>query len=80
MPVITNIEDLRVLAKARAAHVFTTTPIPARGPRAPIAAMKPIFRASSFASALRSTWRNPPRKRLWWGRSRRCQWLSRRSG
>ena len=37
MSVITTVEDLRVLAQSACRACSTTTPIPARGPRAPTA-------------------------------------------
>jgi len=55
---MTCIEDLRVVAQSRVPRMFydyadTTMPIPARGPKAPTAPTKAIFRASSSASVWR---------------------------
>ena len=56
MPVITNIEDLRVMAEARAADVLRLCR-PGSWTESTYRGNGPIFRASSFASAWQSTWR-----------------------
>ena len=52
MPVITNVEDLRLLAKKRVPRMFYDYADSGRGRRARIVATRLIFRASSFVSAL----------------------------
>jgi len=53
MPVITHIEDLRVLAQKRVPRMFSTMPTRAVGLKAPTAPMRAISSASSCASVWR---------------------------
>ena len=57
MPVITNIEDLRVLAQKRVPRMFMTTLIRAVGQRALTKRTKVISKKSNCASVLLSIWK-----------------------
>ena len=73
MPVITNIEDLRVLAQKRVPRMFYDYADSGSWTESTYKANESDFQKINYANVSQSIWKDEPPPRKWWAKQPQCQ-------